>query len=93
MECEMVMSIIQTNAGLLFTFSPYKFIKENVFYYFKVFKLLGSQQSKTSRISLQLELSYVNGKELLVFLNIIHFHRRKKKAVPAFVVLLCGEHR
>lgn len=32
MECEMVVSIIQTNAGLPFTFSPYKFIKENMFF-------------------------------------------------------------
>lgn len=82
MECEMVVSIIQTNAGLPFTFSPYKFIKENMFFcYFKVYKLLRSQQSKKPTISLQLELSYGkdNGKELTVFLNIIHFDRRKKK--------------
>lgn len=32
MECEMVMSIKQTNAGLPFTFSPYKFDKENMFF-------------------------------------------------------------
>lgn len=31
MEYEMVMPIIETNAGLPFAFSPYKFIKENMF--------------------------------------------------------------
>lgn len=32
MECEVVMSIVQRNAGLPFTFCPYEFIKESMFF-------------------------------------------------------------
>lgn len=85
-------SLIQTNAGLPFTFSPSKLIKEDPFFINPRYISYLEANSVKTIISLQLELSYVSSKELSVFLNII-FTLIGKQKVSAFVVLLCRECR